>query len=280
MSNLEAVLAQYEKSKQAASGNGSKVSQEDRMKKYFTTLLPKGSKGEERRIRILPTQDGSSPFVEVLFHEIQIDGKWYKLYDPAQEGKRSPLNEVREGLLMQGDDQSKELARQYRSRVFYIVKVIDRDNEQDGVKFWRFKKNAKQDGILDKIFPIFQKKGDITDAKTGRDLTLFLTLTKSGNGKEYTAINSVMPEDPSPLHSDSKIAKEWLSDTLIWSDVYAKRGEDYLEMVAKGEVPRWDSVTNKWISNVTSEETIGVEKNTNYFYDEQTDSAPDDNLPF
>jgi lipopolysaccharide export LptBFGC system permease protein LptF len=95
----------------------------------------------------------------VFFHEIQVDGKWVKLYDPAQEGKRSPLNEVREGLMMQGDEQSKELAKQYRSRKFYIVKVIDRDNEQDGVKFWRFKHNAKQDGILDKVFPIFQKKG-------------------------------------------------------------------------------------------------------------------------
>lgn len=280
MSTFDAVLAQYNKNKQAASGNGNKVSQEDRMKKYFTTLLPKGSKGEERRIRILPTKDGSSPFVEVYFHELQIDGKWYKIYDPAQEGKRSPLNEVREGLLLEADEQSKELARQYRSRKFYIVKVIDRDNEQDGVKFWRFKHNAKQDGILDKIFPIFQKKGDITDVKTGRDLTLFLTLTKSGNNKEYTAINSIMPEDPSPLHDDANIAKQWIEDSLVWSDVYAKRGEDYLEMVAKGEVPRWDSVTNKWVSNVTSEETIGATKTQNVFVDEQEDSDPDENLPF
>ena len=247
MSTLSSVLAQMEKSKQAASGNGNKVSQEDRMKKYFTTVLPKGVKNQERRIRILPTKDGSSPFVEVYFHEIQVDGNWVKLYDPAQDGKRSPLNEVREGLL-QGDEQSKELAKQYRARKFYIVKVIDRDNEQDGVKFWRFKHNAKQDGVLDKIFPIFQKKGDITDVSNGRDLTLFLTLTKSGNGKEYTAINSIMPEDPSPLHEDNTIAKDWVDDSLVWSDVYSKKSEEYLEMVAKGESPRWDSVTGKWVS--------------------------------
>ena len=252
MSTLSSVLAQMEKSKQAASGNGNKVSQEDRMKKYFTTVLPKGVKNQERRIRILPTKDGSSPFVEVYFHEIQVDGNWVKLYDPAQDGKRSPLNEVREGLL-QGDEQSKELAKQYRARKFYIVKVIDRDNEQDGVKFWRFKHNAKQDGVLDKIFPIFQKKGDITDVSNGRDLTLFLTLTKSGNGKEYTAINSIMPEDPSPLHEDNTIAKGWVDDSLVWSDVYSKKSEEYLEMVAKGESPRWDSVTGKWVSNAVSE---------------------------
>ena len=46
MSTFDAVLAQYEKNKNAASSNTNKVSQEDRLKKYFTTVLPKGSKGE------------------------------------------------------------------------------------------------------------------------------------------------------------------------------------------------------------------------------------------
>ena len=168
-----------------------------------------------------------------------------KIYDPAQEGKRSPLNEVREGLEMSGRQDDKELARQFRSKKFYIVKVIDRENEQDGVKFWRFKHNSKGDGILDKIFPIFRNKGDITDLKKGRDIILSLGLTKAGTGKEYTTITSAIPEDPSPLHDDSKIAKSWIEDELVWSDVYSKKSEDYLEMVAKGEVPRWDSATGK-----------------------------------
>jgi len=281
MSTLEAILAQYQKNTQAASGNRNNVSQEERMKRYFTTLLPKGSQGEERRIRILPTKDGSSPFIEVYFHEILVGGNWVKLYDPAQEGKRSPLNEVREGLLLMGDDKSKELAKQYRSKKFYIVKVIDRDNEQDGPKFWRFKHNAKKDGIFDKIYPIFQKKGNILDLNTGRDLTLFLTLTKSGNGKDYTSINTIMPEDPSPLHADESIAQSWMDDSLTWSDVYSKKGEDYLEMVAKGEVPRWDSVTSKWVSNSSSEETItgGTTKQT-AIVDPQEDDETEEDLPF
>lgn len=280
MSTFDAVLAQYEKNKQATGGNNN-FSQEERMKKYFTTVLPKGSKGEERRIRILPTKDGSSPFVEVYFHEIQVDGKWVKLFDPKQEGKRSPLNEVKEGLEMTGSDSDRELARQYRSRKFYIVKVIDRDHEQDGPKFWRFKHNAKQDGIIDKIFPIFQKKGDVTDPKKGRDLTLFLTLTKSGTGKEYTVVNSVIPEDASPLSDDKDLAKSWLDDELTWSDVYSKKPEEYLEMVAKGEVPRWDSETKKWVSNSQSEEVIGTsKKSSTKIVDPQEDEDASDDLPF
>jgi hypothetical protein len=281
MSTFDAVLAQYEKNKQATSGNNNRVSQEDRMKKYFTTVLPKGSKGEERRIRILPTSDGSSPFKEVYFHEVQVDGKWVKLYDPKQEGKRSPLNEVYEGLMMTGVDSDKELARQYRSRKFYIVKVIDRDHEQDGPKFWRFKHNAKGDGVLDKIFPIFRNKGDITNTETGRDLILSLALTKAGTGKEYTTINSVIPEDAGPLHQDANVAKTWVDDELVWSDVYSKKGEDYLEMVAKGETPRWDSTSNKWVSNSQQEETISAPAKTSTpVVDPQEDDDVDGDLPF
>jgi hypothetical protein len=277
MSTLDSVLAQYEKNKQATSSNLNKVSQEDRMKKYFTTLLPKGVKTSEKRIRILPTKDGSSPFVEVKFHEIQVDGKWVKLYDPAQEGNRSPLNEVAEGLSMTGVASDKELARQYRSRKFYIVKVIDRENEQDGVKFWRFKHNAKGEGVLDKIIPIWRNKGDITDAEKGRDLILTLSLTKSGNGKEYTVISSVIPEDAGPLNENKTISEEWLNDELVWSDVYSKKSEDYLEMVAKGETPKWDSETKKWVSDSTGEVNIGGQSKTP---DSQEDDDVDNELPF
>jgi hypothetical protein len=280
MSTFDAVLAQYEKNKNATGGNNNKISSEDRLKRYFTTVLQKGSKGEERRIRILPTKDGSSPFVEVKFHEVQVDGKWVKLYDPAQEGKRSPLNEVYEGLMMSGVDSDKELARNYRSRKFYIVKVIDRDHEADGVKFWRFKHNHKGDGVIDKIFPIFRNKGDVTNPENGRDLILSLALTKAGTGKEYTVINSVLNDDPSALHTDADVAKTWLDDELTWSDVYSKKGEDYLEMVARGEVPRWDTASSKWVSNLTTEETIGSPKSSTPVVDPQDDADVDGDLPF
>jgi hypothetical protein len=281
MSTFDAVLAQYEKNKNnATSGNANKVSQEDRMKKYFTTVLPKGSKGEERRIRILPTKDGSSPFVEAYFHEVQVDGKWVKLFDPKQEGKRSPLNEVYEGLMMTGVDSDKELARTYRSRKFYIVKVIDRDHENDGVKFWRFKHNHKGDGIMDKVFPIFRNKGDITNAETGRDLILSLALTKSGNGKEYTTINSIIPEDSGVLHTEANVAKTWLEDELTWSDVYAKKGEDYLELVARGEAPRWDSDQKRYVSSSTSDEVIASPKTSTPVVDPQEEDDVDGDLPF
>ena len=259
MGTFEAVQAQYEKNKNAGSGVKFQ-NQEERMKKYFTTILPKGTSSGEKRVRILPSADGGSPFVEIYFHEVQVDGKWLKLWDPKQEGKRSPLNEVKESLEATGREEDNVLARSYRARKFYIVKVIDRDNEADGPKFWRFKHNSKQEGILDKIFPIFRSKGDITDPETGRDVILTLTLAKSNNGKDYTSISSIIQEDPSVLHTDKEISKKWVEDELVWSDVYAKKTEDYLEMVANGETPKWDNDKKGWVSGTTSEETIGGNK--------------------
>jgi hypothetical protein len=253
------------------------------MKKYFTTVLPKGETTADKRIRILPTKDGASPFVEIYFHEIQVDGKWVKLYDPKQEGKRSPLNEVKESLDATGIESDKELAKNYRARKFYIVKVIDRDHEADGPKFWRFKHNSKQEGILDKIFPIFRSKGDITDPVTGRDLILTLTLTKSNAGKDYTAITSVIQEDVSPLHADKAVVEKWLADTLVWSDVYSKKPEDYLEMVANGETPKWNNETKKWVSSATAEETVASgSAPTNIPADPQAEDTPEEeeDLPF
>jgi len=277
---LEAVLAQFEKNKQAASSNSkNNVSQEERLKKYFTTLLPKGVKNANKRIRILPTKDGTSPFVEVYFHEIQVDGQWVKLYDPAQEGKRSPLNEVRDSLLATGVDEDKELAKTYRSRKFYIVKVIDRENEEDGVKFWRFKHNFKNAGIYDKILPIFSNKGWIADPENGRDLILSLALDKANNGKEYTIVSTVIPEDKEPLHKDKNIAQSWIDDELTWEDVYSKKSEEYLEIVAKGEVPQWDIENKKWKS---SGEVVmnNLDSSTAVTVDPQSDAEVSDELPF
>ena len=284
----ENVLAQYEKNKQSASGNSNKISQEERLKKYFTTILPKGTKDGERRIRILPTKDGSSPFIEVYLHEIQVDGKWVKLYDPQQDGKRSPLNEVKDSLMATGLESDKELARTYRSRKYYIVKLIDRENEEDGPKFWRFKHNTKSEGVLDKIFPIFRNKGDITDPEKGRDLILTLSLSKSGNGKEYTTINSVMQEDIGPLHTDPTKAQEWIDDDLTWNDVYAKKSEEYLDLVANGETPKWDSNLKKFVaegqvtSTTTGEASVGNTGGTTHTEpeDPQAGDEESDDLPF
>ena len=277
--SLDAVLAQYEKAQQT--GNFTpKMSQEDRMKRYFAAILGDNEKQGQKRLRILPTTDGSSPFKEAMFHEMLIDGKYIKLYDPAMDNERSPLNEVYEELLIEGD---KKLASEYKSRKFYIVKVIDRDNEQDGPKFWRFKHNYKNEGILDKIIPIWRNKGDVTDSEKGRDLILELTKAKTPKGKEYTVIQTIMYDDPAPLHEDEETKKTWANDELTWKDVYSKKPVEYLEAIARGETPKWNTELGKYTygDSTESEESFGGSKaKTEVYADPQVNDEAEEDLPF
>ena len=283
---LDAVLAQYESSKQSGSSSTLKFTQEERMKKYFAAILKDNEKQGQKMIRILPTTDGSSPFKEVWFHEINVDGKWQKFYDPGKnDNERSPLNEVYEELISTGRESDKQLATQYRSRKFYIVKVIDRDNEEDGVKFWRFKHNYKQEGILDKIIPIWKAKGDVTDSDNGRDLILELTKAKTPKGAFYTVIQTVMYDDPSPTHKDSKKASTWINDELTWEDVYSKKPIEYLEAIAKGDTPRWDTEKGGFVysNSETSEVSMGgtkPSKTNKEVSDPQSNDEVDEELPF
>jgi hypothetical protein len=256
------------------------MSQDERMKKYFAAILKDNEKQGQKKLRILPTKDGTSPFKEVWYHEIQVDGKWQKFYDPGKnDNERSPLNEVHEELMSTGKDSDKELAKQYKARKFYIVKVIDRDNEQDGVKFWRFKHNYKNEGILDKIIPIWRNKGDITDSEKGRDIILELTKAKTPKGATYTVIQTIMHDDPTPVHDNKETMESWLSDELTWQDVYSKKPEEYLEAIARGETPRWDSDAGKYVYGNSTEETVsfGGSKSVK---DPQEDAEPDSDMPF
>jgi len=275
--SLDAVLAQYEKAKSGGNSTN-KMSQEDRMKKYFAAILMQNENSGQKRLRILPTPDGSSPFKEVWYHEVQVEGKWNKIYDPGKnDNERSPLTEIHDELMSTGKESDKELAKAYKPRKFYIVKVVDRDNEADGVKFWRFKHNYKNEGILDKIIPIWKAKGDITDPVNGRDLIIELTKAKTPKGATYTVIQTVMHDDPTPVHSDAETAKAWTEDPLTWMDVYSKKPVEYLEAIARGETPRWSSDLGKYVYGDSSsdEGTIGGS-----YVDPQAEAEPDGDLPF
>jgi len=282
MSTLDSVLAQYEKSQQSG-GSSNKMSMDERMKKYFAAILPQGQNSAQKRIRILPTKDGNSPFVEAWFHEMQVGGQWNKLYDPAKnDNERSPLSEVHEELVSTGKESDKELAKQYKPRKFYIVKVIDRDKPEDGVKFWRFKHNYKNEGVLDKIIPIWRNKGDITDPEKGRDLIIELAKAKTPKGKDYTIIQTIMYDDAQPLHEDKVQSNAWVNDELTWRDVYSKKPTDYLEAIARGETPRWDSDKGGYVySDSTSEEmSMGGGSSASSYKDPQENAEPDQDMPF
>jgi hypothetical protein len=260
-SSLDSILSQYEKNTDNNSSKP-KVSNEERLKKYFTEKLQKGVKSATRTFRILPGKDGNSPFDEAYFHERQVNGKYEKIYCPKlNSGEHCPLCEAREALLMEGSKKAKDMAREYSPRKYYVVKGIDRDNEDHGVKFWRYKHKYTGDGVQDKLMPIFKLKGDITDAREGRDIII----TTNRNDKGWSVVSSIMTDDTSILTTDKDKANEWFNNEETFKDVYAKKTLEYLEIIAKNMSPVWDSELSKYVAEEEKEEkeTASLEEEIN-----------------
>jgi hypothetical protein len=240
-SALDSILDQYESNKSSGTSDYEKVD----LTKYFTDKLQKDQASDERTIRILPSKDDTSPFKEGFWHEMQVGGKWTKIYcNDLNDDKHCPLCEVEEALRMTGDAKDKELAKQYKPKKFYIVKVIHREKEEEGVKFYRFKHNWSNDGVFDKLTPIFRKKGDISDPRSGRDITLTIGRDQNKNAK----VTTIQAEDVSILTDDKDKAKLWYNDASTWKDVYKPKDLRYVEIVAKQQKPVWDKDAKCFVS--------------------------------
>ena len=93
-----------------------------------------------------------------------------------------------------------------------------------------------------------------------------------------------MNDDPCPLSEDADQMKEWMEDEMTWSDVYAQRPIEYLEAVARGETPVWDSELKKFVYGNDTTETIGgattKTETTETSQDPQAKAQVDEDLPF
>jgi hypothetical protein len=230
-------------------------------------------------------------------HKTQIDGEWKTL--PCLKHEKNepcPFCEARELLLSTGKEADKELAKKYNARLMYVVKVIDRNNEDEGVKFWRFNHDYRKGGIFDKIVGVLstlKKDKDVTDVDSGRDLTIKIERDQN----KRPVVTTVVPQDSSPLSEDAEKKAAWLADTRTWEDVYSVRNYDYMKIVVRGEVPVWDKEAKKFVSKDTvkaeggdgleAELTVGVENVKNSVKAATTTSAPEttsadssDDLPF
>lgn len=268
---LDAILSQYEKNTEKQ--GKTKISNEERLKKYFTEKLQKGIKSATKTFRILPGKGEDSPFTEAYFHEKELNGTYPKTYCPKlNDGEHCPLCEARSALLEDGSEKAKELAKGLNPRKWYVVKGIDRDNEDDGVKFWRFKHKWTGDGVMDKLIPLFKLKGDITDPREGRDIVIVC----GRNDKNNNIINSIMCDDVTLLTDDTTKANEWMGNEETYKDVYAKKSLEYLEIIATNKTPIWDSEQKIYVAEEDKEEAESVSLEKEISYMSSTDDSNED----
>lgn len=253
---LSAMLAQYESNSKPQTKTNS-VKEYD-LKNYFTTFLPEKVSSAEKRIRIIPNADGSSPFVEIHGHKAQVDGDFKTFIClKHQKNEDCPFCEAHDALRASGKETDKELAKKYNARRMYVVKLIDRDKPEEGIKFWRFNHDYRKLGIHDKIFGILKAVNkDITHPETGRDLLVII----SRDQNKRPVVQSIQHVDPTPLSENPEQAKAWLEDTRTWEDVYSIKPYDYLEIVVKGGTPVWDKEAKKFIDKVSVPENDTLEE--------------------
>jgi hypothetical protein len=295
---LQAILNQYANNSKPKYENKSEKTYD--LKNYFNTHIKDGVKSATKQIRILPSSDGKSPFVEMYGHKIKVDGEW-KTFPCLKHEKDEPCPfcEARQALLSTGLPSDKEIAKDYSPRMMYVVKIIDREKEHEGVKFWRFNHDYRKEGIYDKIIGVLNAiKKDITDVSNGRDLLLTINRNQTG----APIVSAVAAMDPTPLSEDETTANEWISDTRVWEDVYSVRSYDYLEIIVKGGTPAWDKENKRFVDKASlksdsetedleSELTLGVENvKANMIAAKQSNPQPEpkqelsedpfDDLPF
>lgn len=227
------------------------------------------------KVRKEIAQSGFKTYVCLNDEKIGYEGecplckKSKELYEAAAKAKREGNEALSKTLSTE--------ARQYRSKVTYIARVIDRDRENEGVKFWRFNENSKGEGVYDKLMALhdIRKKEaeedgeedyNIFDLYNGKDIIITVTKAQISDGhggvKDTTSYNITDSGNRKPLSKDVELANTWLNDTKTWKDVYGQKSADYLELVADGKVPVFNSELGKFVEKTEND------AETQKFYEE------------
>lgn len=173
---------------------------------------PRGSRGSGRKVWWRPTETGKIYNVRLVAFPDN-DGKpfvmrrvyrnikgWRPLMAPFQFDLPDPvqdaitvLQERRQGASKSEQEECNNLLKQLYPKEQYYALVLDRDNAEEGLKFWSISQTVVQQlygHMLDDDY------GDITDAETGTDLKIQRTET---NGKKSMTIT--------PARKSSKLTK-------------------------------------------------------------------------
>jgi len=243
-------------------------------KNYLQARLASNEDSKTLTIRLLPfSPEGGSPFKKVFMHTVKVNKEvspsgWKTFVCPTHNkkdgsvmGDKCPFCETsakaRELKQKSLDEPTKkkygDVEFLNRVKEMWIVRCIERDHEEDGVKFWLFNSSKKKDGVYDKIMNLAKirseaaaKKGNtysIFDLNNGLDLVV--TLSRTSDNK--TAVQIIDAGFPSPLSEDFDLGEKWIHDSKKWDEVYTVKPYEYMAIIAMGGVPVFSKEENKYI---------------------------------
>jgi len=159
----------------------------------------------DQDIRIVPTSDGD-PFKVYHFHYNLGEGARGGVLCPKRQfGENCPICDFASKLWQEGTDDSKKMAKSLFVRQRFFSPVIDRDNEEAGVRIWGYGKTIYETLLGLVLNPDY---GDITDVDNGVDFTLTYTLPKTKGAFPQT--NLVPKRKSSALAKNKGAIKERL----------------------------------------------------------------------
>ena len=240
-----------------------KQNKEDAFKDYLSVVVPKDAEEKTLVIRLLPAYAGAStPFELVHAHMVRVapgayEGKSWKrfmcAYEDNKETKtiddcpfcataREAFKSMKEATSESEKERFKEIGKANMPQEMWVVRCIERGNEEEGVKFWRFNHQFGGDGIYDKIMDLQKDKAEkdpnysIFDLNNGCDLKI--RIKRNDQGKYVYRVT--LENENTPLTTDVAKGMEWINNTKTWRDVFKVRSYDEMAIVVKGGIPVWD----------------------------------------
>ena len=265
-------------------------------KNYLDTKLADGQNERTITVRILPVSNEDGNFrIAVKTHNLKVNRRiaqsgfksFLCLDDPQvpnyNPSIRCPICEKSKYYFEEAKkcrdtdkEKSKKLfmkACSLKNKVTYIVRVIERGKESEGVKFWRFNENTQGKGIYDSLIALYkQRKNDmaeegienynIFDLDNGRDIVLNLTRTERSDGQEGVAIQITDKSINKPLTNDIELGNAWINDVKKWYNAYTVKSPEYLSIIADDMIPYFDRAQEKFVPK-TEQDFLDAEKRMN-----------------
>ena len=277
------VIEQRQKMGQTSDMQGQKMQFDE--KNYLNTRLKPGEKERKIKVRILPVSATNGDiFLPIKIHSMkvrnEISNSGFKTFVclndaniKEHDGRGCPLcNKSKEwfedanNTLDEAQKKEKiKMGYSFQSKIAYVVRVIERGKENEGVKFWRFNHRTDHLGIYDKLMTLYEQRRDeaaengqngysIFDLMNGRDIEITLKYVES---TKKTSIDIIDSGFQTPLSRDIAQANAWIQDSKTWKDIYALKSYEYLDIVGEGEIPDYDTETKTWVVKQDNSEYNG-----------------------
>lgn len=288
--DVKALREQYENSKKPKNDfqNLKKLSFDP--KNYLNLKLKENEREKTVKVRFLPiTATDSTYFFPIITHSLKVNkeiaNSGFKSYvclndEKTESDEECPIckksNELFEKSAQARREGNEALSKSLykeacslKKKTTYITRVIDREHEDEGVKFWRFNENSQGNGIYDILNDLDKTRAkealeegedgySIFDLYKGKDIIINVNKSQIPDGfggmKDKMSYNITDGGNRKPLSKDVEKANAWLNDEKTWKDVYSLKSADYLDLVVNGKVPVFDRELGKYVEKKEGEE--------------------------